>query len=143
MESSNEVTKNLTDELLYFFNGFSSWESSVIKSSELTVSEAHAIEILGRYGRMNMKDLAGKLGVTTGTTTVTVDRLEKKNYAQREFTKEDRRMILISLTEKGMEAAKEHHKYHVDLTEQMISSLLEDEVEQLLNILKKINANTF
>lgn len=143
MEPSNEVTKNLTDELLYFFNGFSSWESSVIKSSELTVSEAHAIEILGRYGRMNMKDLAGKLGVTTGTTTVTVDRLEKKNYAQRESTKEDRRMILISLTEKGMEAAKEHHKYHVDLTEQMISSLLEDEVEQLLNILKKINANTF
>lgn len=143
MESNNTVTKDLTDELLYFFNGFSSWESSVIRSSELTVSEAHAIEILGRYGRMNMKDLAGKLGVTTGTTTVTVDRLEKKNYAQREFTKEDRRMIMIRLTEKGMEAAQEHHKYHVDLTEQMTSSLSEEEVEQLLHILKKINADTF
>ncbi|MBB6218291.1 DNA-binding MarR family transcriptional regulator [Anaerosolibacter carboniphilus] len=143
MKSSNEFIKELTDELLYFFNGFSSWESSVIKSSELTVSEAHAIEILGSYGKMNMKELAGKLGVTTGTTTVTVDRLEKKKYAQREFTKEDRRVILISLTEKGVEAAKEHHKYHIDLTEQMMSSLSEDEVNQLFNILRKINKDTF
>ncbi|MFZ5967436.1 MAG: MarR family winged helix-turn-helix transcriptional regulator [Bacillota bacterium] len=143
MEFSNEFIKELTDELLYFFNGFSSWESSVIKSSEMTVSEAHAIEILGQYGKMNMKDLAGKLGVTTGTTTVTVDRLEKKDYAQREPIKEDRRVLLISLTEKGAEAAKEHHKYHIDLTEQMMSSLTEDETHQFFNILKKINTDTF
>ncbi|MDF2545148.1 MAG: transcriptional regulator, MarR family [Anaerosolibacter sp.] len=143
MKSTDEITKELTDELLYFFNGFSSWESSVIKSSELTVSEAHAIEVLGQYGKMNMKELAQKLGVTTGTTTVTVDRLEKKKYAQRESTKEDRRVILIRLTEKGIEAAEEHHKYHIDLTEQMMSSLSADEIEQLYNILKKINKDTF
>lgn len=143
MESSNELIKELTDELMYFFNGFSSWESSVIKSSELTVSEAHSIEILEQYGEMSMKDLARKLGVSTGTTTVTVDRLEKKDYAQRKPTKEDRRVTLISLTEKGIEAAKEHRKYHIDLTEQMISSISKDEADQLINILKKINSDTF
>ncbi len=143
MKSTNEFIKELTDELLYFFNGFSSWESSVIKSSELTVSEAHAIEVLDRYGKMNMKELAGKLGVTTGTTTVTVDRLEKKKYARRESIKEDRRVNLISLTEKGIEAAKEHHKYHIDLTEEMMSAISEDEIQQLFTILKKINKETF
>lgn len=143
MRLSNEFIKQLTDELLYFFDGLSSWENSVIKSSELTVSEAHAIEVLGQCGKVNMKQLAGKLGVTTGTTTVTVDRLEKKKYAKRESIKEDRRVILISLTEKGIEAAKEHHKYHIDLTEQIASSLSQDEIDQLFNILKKINKDTF
>jgi DNA-binding MarR family transcriptional regulator len=135
--------EELTDELLHFFNGFASWESSVIRSSDLSVSEAHAIELLGQNGKMNMKNLARKLGVTTGTTTVTVDRLERKDYARREATKEDRRVNLIVLTDKGIKAYEEHHQYHLQLTEQMLSILSEEEIGQLLNILKKINAETF
>lgn len=90
-----------------------------------------------------MKGLAQRLGVTTGTTTVTVDRLEKKNFAQRESTKEDRRVNLIVLTDTGKKAFEEHHEYHLHLTEQMISVLNEDEIRQFLNTLKKINAETF
>lgn len=133
----------LTHELFSFFNGFSSWENSVIKTSDLTVSEAHAIEILGTYGQMNMKSLAKHLGVTTGTTTVTVDRLEKKQYAVRQSIKEDRRVHLITLTEKGQQAFSEHHQYHNDLTEQILSVLSNEENQQLLRILKKINTEAF
>lgn len=135
--------EELTDELLLFFNSFASWESSVIRSSDLSVSEAHAIEALGQHGTMNMKTLAGKLGVTTGTTTVTVDRLESKNYARRTSTKEDRRVNLISLTEKGKEAFAEHHRFHLDLTEQMCACLQEEEIGQLLGIIKIINREIF
>lgn len=137
------ILEQLTDELLFFFNGFSSWENSIVRSSELTVSEAHALEVLGEYGKINMKGLAQKLGVTTGTTTVTVDRLEKKNFARRESTEEDRRVNLISLTDIGKKAFEEHHAYHLHLTEQMTSVLSDDEIKQFLNILKKINAETF
>jgi DNA-binding MarR family transcriptional regulator len=133
----------LTDELLHFYNGFASWESSVIRSSDLTVSEAHAVEVLGQFGKMNMKSLAQRLGVTTGTTTVTVDRLEKKDYARRESTKEDRRVNLIALTDKGIQAFDEHHKYHLTLTDQMVSVLSEDETKQLLDIIRKINNEVF
>lgn len=133
----------LTHELLSFFNGFASWESSVIRASDLTVSEAHAIEVLGQHGQMNMKNLARRLGVTTGTTTVTVDRLEKKEYARRESTMEDRRVHLINLTDKGRQAFAEHHRYHLTLTDQIISALPEEEAFQLLAMLKKINAEIF
>ncbi|MCL6449006.1 MAG: MarR family winged helix-turn-helix transcriptional regulator [Armatimonadetes bacterium] len=143
MGSIEQILEELTDELLHFFNGFSSWESSVIRAGDLTVSEAHAIEVLGQHGKMNMKSLAQKLGVTTGTTTVTVDRLENKDYARRETTREDRRVNLISLTEKGEDVFKEHHKYHLHLTEQMAANLSEDEIRQFLAILKKINSSTF
>lgn len=133
----------LTEELFTFFNGFNSWESSVIKASDLTVAEAHAISVLGKGGQMNMKTLAQYLGVTTGTTTVTVDRLERKQYAKREPLKEDRRVNLITLTEKGELAYKEHHHFHNDLTEQILDTISEDEAQQLLLILKKINSQIF
>jgi len=133
----------LTHELVTFFNGFSSWENSVIKTSDLTVSEAHAIEVLGTYGQMNMKSLAQYLGVTTGTTTVTVDKLEKNEYARRGSVKEDRRVYVITLTEKGQQAFAEHHQYHHNLTEQILSVLSSEENEQLLKILKKINVEAF
>ncbi|HWR41720.1 MarR family winged helix-turn-helix transcriptional regulator [Sporomusa sp.] len=135
--------EDLTDELFRFFNGFASWESSVIRASDLTVSEAHAIEVLGQYGQMNMKNVAMKLGVTTGTTTVTIDRLEKKQYAKREPSLQDRRVYLISLTEKGLKAYEEHHKYHSDLSRQILGVLTEAESEQLLSLFKKINTEIF
>lgn len=137
------ATDELTTELFTFFNDFSSWENSVIRSSDLSVSEAHAIEILGKHGPMNMKSLAHKLGVTTGTTTVTVDRLEKNEYAERQPVKEDRRVHLIALTERGKRAFDEHHRYHSDLSEQILSALSPEESEQFLAILKKINAEAF
>lgn len=137
------MVDELTTELFTFYNGFTSWENSVIKYSDLTVAEAHAIEALGKYGPMNMKRLAEKLGVTTGTTTVTVDRLEKKVYALRAPVKEDRRMYLISLTEKGQQAYREHHDYHNSLTEQILAVLSAEERAQLLSLLQKINAEAF
>jgi len=137
------INEELTHELLAFFNGFSSWENSIVRSSELTVSEAHALEVLGEHERINMKGLAHKLGVTTGTTTVTVDRLEKKNLAYRESTKEDRRVNLISLTDIGKNAFEEHHDFHLRLTQQMTSVLSDDEIKQFLKTLKKINTETF
>lgn len=138
-----DFLEELTSELFHFFNGFSSWENSVIRAGDLTVSEVHALEVLGQYGQMNMKSLAQKLGVTTGTTTVTVDRLEKKEYARRETTREDRRVYLISLTEKGKRAFAEHHQYHLNLTEQMLSNLTEDDISTFMKILQKINKECF
>lgn len=135
--------EELTDELVLYFNGFASWENSVIRLSDLSVSEAHAIEALGQYGTMNMKSLAGKLGVTTGTVTATVDRLESNGYAKRRTTKADRRVNLISLTEKGAKAFEEHHRFHLELTERMLDCLQEEKTRQLLEIIKKINREIF
>lgn len=137
------MVNELTNELIRFISSFTSWESAVIRSGDLTVSEVHALEILGQYGDMNMKNLAQKLGVTTGTTTVTVDRLEKSDYARRHAIKEDRRVYLISLTEKGREAFREHHKFHSELSSEMISVLSEEEARQLVAILRKINSEVF
>ena len=90
-----------------------------------------------------MKSLAGKLGVTTGTVTVTVDNLETNNYAKRRSTKADRRVNLVTLTEKGKKAFEEHHSFHLSLTEQMRDCLKEEKTKQFLEIVQLINREIF
>jgi len=138
-----DEVEQLTNEMHDFFNRFTSWETSVIRSSDLTLSESHAIEVLGVYGKMNMKALAEKLAVTTGTVTVAVDRLEKGGYAKRATTEEDRRAYIIELTPVGRKAFEEHHKHHLRLTQELIPLLSKEESDTFLNILQKLNRHLF
>jgi DNA-binding MarR family transcriptional regulator len=139
----DDQTEKLTNEMHNFFNRFTSWETSVVRSGELTLSESHAIEILGIYGKMNMKTLAEKLAVTRGTVTVTVDRLERGGYAKRVATEEDRRAYIIELTPEGKKAFEEHHKHHLCLTEELALLLSKEETDTFIEILRKLNEYLF
>jgi DNA-binding MarR family transcriptional regulator len=136
-EQDQKLLESLNEALLEFFDKMTSWESSVIQSGSLKISDAHAIKILGHYGKMNMKDLAQRLGVTTGTTTVTVDRLERGGFACRKQAESDRRSYIIELTDAGHAAYLEHHRHHLQLTHDLVSNLGKEEAESLLRLLRK------
>lgn len=135
----SDIVGALNEGLVEFFDRFSSWETSVIEAGHLKIADAHAIEVLGHYGRMNMKDLAGRLGLTTGTTTITVDRLERGGFARRVRAEHDRRSYIIELTEAGSNAYEEHHRHHMNLAREVFSVLDEEESRALVTILRKIN----
>lgn len=139
MEEKDHLREELNESLVEFFDRFSSWESSIIESSHLKISDAHAIEVLGHHGRMNMKDLAGKLGITTGTTTITVDRLERGGFARRVRAEHDRRSYIIELTEEGKTAFDEHHRHHLSLAGEILSVLGEEETKTLIELLRKVS----
>jgi DNA-binding MarR family transcriptional regulator len=85
-----------------------------------------------------MMQLAEKLGVTTGTLTVSVDRLEERGLLRRVPHKTDRRSYLIELTEKGQEVFARHHKHHLNLTREIMTEFSEQEQVDLYNALKKM-----
>lgn len=53
---------------------------------------------------MAPKDLSTLLGVTSGTMTALLDRVEKAGFLKREHDPEDRRALLIHLTPAGAHA---------------------------------------
>ena len=85
-----------------------------------------------------MKDLAEKSGVTTGTLTVGVDRLEKKGLLVRKPHEKDRRAYLIELTPEGEKYFKLHHRFHLKMTEELVADLTQAEIAHLSAILEKI-----
>ena len=136
---TDSQVEQLNYEIHNFFNLFNSWETSIVRSSRLSVAENHATEILGIHGEMNMKELAERLSVTRGTVTATMDKLERGGYARRKKINEDRRAYIIELTPDGKRAFKKHHDDHSRLTREMISLLGKEETEALIRIFRKLN----
>ena len=130
--------KHLSKIIVEFYEKLSSWEESVVRDSGLTTAQAHAIEIVGHAGAIKMKDLAQKIGVTTGTLTVAVDRLEKKGLMKRRPHESDRRSYLIELTPLGKINFEEHHNFHIKMTQEIVAGLTPEEQDQFSRIIEKV-----
>jgi len=130
--------ERLSDLIIEFYEKLSSWEQAVVRDTPITLPQMHTLEILGQQPLLRMKELAAKMGVTTGTLTVGIDRLEKQGLATRIPHESDRRSILVALTEAGRELYLEHHAHHLHLTREIQAALTPEETEQLASILTKL-----
>lgn len=129
----------LSHLIVEFYEKLSSWEHCVVRGKGLTLPQMHTIEILGAHGPMRMKELAEKMGVTTGTLTVQVDRLETRGLARRVPHQRDRRSWLVELTGKGVDYFKEHDGLHERLTAEITAALSDEERTTLFTALEKMN----
>lgn len=109
---------------------------------ELTMIEINTIVVIGRNGnRKKMSDVANSLGVSTGTPTVTVDRLIKKGYCLRDKDPEDRRQVIVMLSDKGMEAYKHVVELKALIVERLFSLMNDEQLKALISILDVLNNN--
>ncbi len=138
MPTQMSETAKLSHQLVELYEKLSSWEQGVVKNSGLSTPQMHTIEIVGHSGSLRMKDLAKKMGVTTGTLTVMIDRLEQQGLLKRTPHETDRRSYLIALTEKGQGLFAEHHQYHLHLTEEITATLSLEEQTLFSAVLEKI-----
>ncbi|MDD2373879.1 MAG: hypothetical protein PWP10_2465 [Clostridiales bacterium] len=106
---------------------------------DLSVAEMHTLESIGLYESKTMSETAAALGVTTGTLTVAVDRLVRKNYVQRRRDDHDRRVVRVQLTRQGKLAYRMHHKFHTLLVDRLIEPLDENQREIFLSTLQSIS----
>lgn len=130
--------ERLSDLIIEFYEKLSSWEQAVVRDSPITLAQTHTLEILGQQSPLRMKELAATMGVTTGTLTVTVDRLEKQGLVTRIPHETDRRSTLVGLTEAGQALFREHHAHHLHLTRELSAALTPEEAEQFRTILAKL-----
>jgi len=131
--------EQLNHTIIEFYEKLSSWEQSVVRGKGFTLPQVHIVEILGVHGAMRMKELADKIGVTTGTLTVQVDKMVNADLILRRPHESDRRSILVELTKKGGEMYKEHDSLHLDLTQDITAGLDDTERRNLLKYLEKMN----
>jgi DNA-binding MarR family transcriptional regulator len=127
----------LSHQLAEFYDKMASWEHSIVKDSGLSPAQMHTVEIIGHNQNMRMKELAERLGITTGTLTVGVDKLEKLGLVERKPHESDRRSWLIVLTDEGKEMYEQHHKYHQEFTNEISRDLA---LEQIDNLTKYLNS---
>ncbi len=129
----------LNNLLTEFYDRMSSWEMSVVKETGYSLAQIHTLEVLGSHGAMRMKELANRLGITTGTLTVQVEKLVQAGLIERQSIEGDRRSVLVSLTAQGREVFREHNSLHLTLTEDLTRHLSPDQRQSLSQMLALMN----
>ena len=131
----------LNDVLVNLFRDIMELEEQAIITQEyqdITNNDMHVIEAIGVKEPKNMSTIAKQLSVTVGTLTIAMNSLVKKGYVIRERGKEDRRVVYISLSEKGLRAYRHHEEFHRQMIEAVLENLTEDETESLVKALAKL-----
>ncbi|WPC76852.1 MarR family winged helix-turn-helix transcriptional regulator [Vibrio porteresiae] len=130
---------DLNNLLTEFYDKMSSWEQAVVKETQFSLAQVHTLEVLGSHGAMRMKELANRLGITTGTLTVQVDKLVKAGLIERHSLEGDRRSILVELTEAGHQVFQTHNVLHLQLTEDLTRHFTPEQQQALSEMLRKMN----
>ncbi|MCQ2533288.1 MAG: MarR family transcriptional regulator [Clostridia bacterium] len=107
--------------------------------SDLSLAEMHALEAIGPYEARTMTETASDLGITTGTLTVSIDRLVKKGYVLRNRDVNDRRIVRISLTHNGKLAYRIHSKFHAVLARRILEPYSDEEREKFIKMISEID----
>ena len=131
----------LNDVLVNLFRDIMELEEQAIITQEyqdITNNDMHVIEAIGVGEPKNMSTIAKLLSVTVGTLTIAMNSLVKMGYVIRERGKEDRRVVYISLSEKGLRAYRHHEEFHRQMIEAVLENLTEDETESLVKALAKL-----
>lgn len=108
----------------------------------LTVKEFHIIEAIAGLepeGQNTMTRLAGELSVSVGALTTAVNTLVRKEYVVRLSHGNDRRIVLVSLTQKGKDAETKHRLFHKTMADSVASVLSDEQLDLLLLSLRRLS----
>lgn len=102
---------------------------------DITNNDMHIIEAVGLGEGNNMSTIAQKISVTPGSLSIAMNSLVHKHYVERRRSETDRRVVNITLTEKGKRAFNHHKEFHDQMTRAALASLSEDEIRALVKSL--------
>lgn len=103
-KSNNRVLNEL---LVNLFHNVMDAEAKAVITDEfkdITNNDMHILEAIGIEEPKSMSRIAGELHVTVGTLTTNMNSLERKGYLTRNRSTRDKRVVLVTLTEKGRKA---------------------------------------
>jgi DNA-binding MarR family transcriptional regulator len=104
----------------------------------LTVAQYQVISMIVADGDASQKRISENLGVTGPTVVRIIDALEKKELVYRTRDKEDRRIVLISLTDKGRRAQFDCAEMHEGKLATMVARLPTNTTDTLLDNLSAL-----
>ena len=133
--------ETLNEVLVSLFRDVNDIEQKAIiisEFSDITNNDMHVIDAIGIDRPKNMSSIARELSVTVGTLTISVNSLVKKGYVSRVRSSEDKRVVLLSLTGKGVAAYEKHAAFHARMVQTVMDGFEGSEMDILTRALEKL-----
>ena len=105
---------------------------------DLTHSQLRALRVLALTDEVTAGDLARSADLNPASVTAMLDQLESSAIVQRRRSAHDRRVCMVSLTEKGRGIMDEKHAHWQALWRQHLEGLSEDELSSAGRVMRTI-----
>lgn len=133
-----EKTLNAFIKLMRATDSLNNRLNRQLSDAGLTISQFGVLEALLHLGPLNQKALGEKLLKSGGNITLVIDNLEKSGWVERHQDPEDRRSMLIHLTEEGENFIANYFPKHLARIKKEFEVLSDEELKQLSCICKKL-----
>ena len=105
---------------------------------ELSFGEMGLLNCLSRQAEgITAGNLSRMIGIGAGGVTNLLNSLEKKGYVQRTMSPEDRRRVMVSISQTGRALVAAKQKEVLSLTGEMLRRLGREDTEELLRLVEK------
>ena len=95
----------------------------------LTTPQIMVMALLSRHGNMKVSEISEKLNLSNSTISGIIDRLEKQSYVKRIRSKEDRRVVHVSLAPKSDSIM--HTAIHETIEQNLAQKMKKADTEQI------------
>lgn len=119
-----------------FEKGFKKRVSGELK--ELSKNQPPVIRIIGLAGEIMPSTIGLYTGMEKSTLTRMVDDLEKKGLVCRKNDPQDRRKVLVSLTDKGQACFERLNQLSEEMAEEVLQVMDEKEIEEYMKSLENV-----
>ena len=127
---------------------FQLFERDQIKTHGFTTSQCYTILELYKSTSLTMNELSEKMNLNSSTMTRVLDNMVRDKYISRDKSEFDRRIVIVSLTDTGKEAAKNLDITVKEYYKKIIANIPKGQVEEVLksvnilqNAFEKANPN--
>lgn len=111
------------------------------KEFHLTPVQFFILHHLLQHERMTVSRLGELLGLTSGATTIAINRLEESQLIERTRDMNDRRVVWLQLTEQGEELIQSSLQKRNQIALEVFEHFSTEEISQLQEMLVKVREN--
>jgi DNA-binding MarR family transcriptional regulator len=117
------------------------FRNAVARKLGLNITDSECLSFLSITGGTTPKQLARYTGLTTGSTTAMLDRLEKSQFIKRKPNPKDRRSVLIEVSKKWSETAAPLVMGIQQSQAELIASYSDEELKIIADFLTRFTNN--
>ena len=100
-------------------------------AASLSIPQLRSLAFLKRNPGTSLSDLAEHLGVTCATASTTIERLVQRNFVQRTDNPQERRKVVLSLTDSGIQHLEQTQAETRTHIADLLDGLMETEIAQI------------
>ena len=133
--------KNLVWDILKIAREHRKTVEKRICSLGIHPSQHHFLMYIAKNGACTQNNIAEAMEISAATVAVSLKKLEKGGYIEKQISRTDGRSNLIALTDKGVDVVEQSKDMFEQVDREMFASLTEEEQQQFHDYMERVVNN--